>query len=249
MNILVTGGGTVAPIDDVRSITNMSTGRFSSAISEAALRRGGHVWHLHAPHAQTPFSGRARFDLSADPISEVDRLRRLKAEWDVVSDRLHVVPLRKGTVPEYAEAVQSILTTEPIDAVFLAMAVSDYAPEPDPGKLSSEQTELVLRCRRLPKVIRSVRDWSPNVYLVGFKLLSGSTEAELIAGARRSGETNRADLTVANDAQLLRQGRHTIHLVRAGLPAETLGPGGDIADALVERVWTWAADRRRRGPG
>jgi phosphopantothenate---cysteine ligase (CTP) len=248
MNILVTGGGTVAPIDDVRSITNMSTGRFSSAIGEAALRRGGHVWHLHAPYAQTPFSARARFDLNADPIAELDRLRRLKAEWDTVSDRLHLVPLRKGTVPEYAEALRSILTTEPIDAVFLAMAVSDYAPEPDPGKLSSEGSELVLRCRRLPKVIRSVRDWSPDVYLVGFKLLSGSTEAELIAGARRSGATNRADLTVANDAQLLRQGRHTIHLVRPGLPAETLGPGGDIADGLVERVWTWAAERPRGGP-
>ena len=29
-----------------------------------------------------------------------------------------------------------------------------------------------MRCRRTPKVIRSVRDWAPSVYLVGFKLLS-----------------------------------------------------------------------------
>jgi phosphopantothenoylcysteine synthetase/decarboxylase len=241
MNILVTGGGTIAPIDDVRQITNMSTGRFSSAISEAALALGGRVWHVHGKGAQVPFAGRARLDLDApDSAAELDRLRRLQAEWEAVRDRLRLVPLAEGTVPDYARTVRSILTEEPIDAVFLAMAVSDFAPEPDPGKIPSETDELVLRCRRLPKVIRSVRDWAPNVYLVGFKLLSGSTEAELIDRARHVNLQNRADLTVANDLRLLRQGRHTIHLVRPGEAVETIGPEADLAAELVDRVWRWA---------
>lgn len=244
MNILVTGGGTVAPIDDVRQITNMSTGRFSSAISEAALRRGDRVWHLHAPGALLPFDRLARYDLDADPEAEADRLRRLKAEWDAVRDRLTLVPIRPGTVDVYAQTLRSVLDATPIAAAFLAMAVSDYAPEPGPGKISSDADEVVLRCRRLPKVIRSVRDWAPSVYLVGFKLLSGSNAHELIERARRSGEANRADLTVANDARDLRAGRHTIHLVRPGEPAETIGPPEDLARRLVDRVRDWAADRR-----
>ncbi len=244
MNILVTGGGTVAPIDDVRQITNASSGRFSSAISEAALRRGGRVWHLHTPGAVLPFREASRFDPDADFPDEVERLRRLKAEWDGVRDRLTLVPLREGTVLEYAETLRAVLAAQRIDAAFLAMAVSDYAPAPEPGKIPSDDEELVLRCRRLPKVIGSARDWAPDVYLVGFKLTSGVTEDELVARARRANEATGADLTVANDLRPYREGRHTIHLVRPGRPAETLGPGPDLAERLVDRVWMWAGERR-----
>ncbi len=243
MNILVTGGGTVAPIDDVRQITNMSTGRFSAAISEAALQRGAKVWHVHGKNAQLPFIGRAKLDLDADFAAESARLAALKTEWDAVRSRLEIVPLAEGTVPDYAATVEAILTRERIDAVFLAMAASDFAPLPDTGKIPSDTEELILRCRRLPKVIRSVRDWAPDIYLVGFKLLSGVSEDALIDRARRDLETNRADLTVANDLQLLRAGQHTIHLVRPVQLTETLGPPDDLAGQLVERVWRWASKR------
>jgi phosphopantothenate-cysteine ligase len=244
INILVTGGGTLVPIDDVRQITNMSTGRFSTAISEAALRRGAHVWHVHGKGALTPFDSRARFHLDCPDITaELARLQALKAEYDEVKHRLNVVPLVEGTVPEYAETLERLLKTEPIDIVFLAMAVSDFAPIPDPGKIASEIDELVVHCRRLPKLIRSVRDWSPSVYLIGFKLLSGSTEAALIDRARRDLTVNRADLTVANDLRLIRQGRHTIHLVRPDEPVETLGPEVDLAKELVDRVLLWSQPR------
>ncbi len=243
MNILVTGGGTVAPIDDVRQITNASSGRFSSAITEAALRRGARVWHLHTPGALVPFHEGTRFDPDADFSGEIDRLRSLKAGRDAARDRLTLVPLREGTVPEYAETLRALLAAQPIDVAFLAMAVSDYAPVPEPGKLPSDDEELVLHCRRLPKVIGSARDWAPDVYLVGFKLTSGATDDELIARARRANEATRADLTVANDLKPYREGRHTIHLVRPGRPVETLGPGSDLAGRLVERVWVWAGDR------
>ena len=40
MNVVVTGGATIAPIDDVRLMTNVSSGRFAAAITEACLDRG-----------------------------------------------------------------------------------------------------------------------------------------------------------------------------------------------------------------
>ena len=131
------------------------------------------------------------------------------------------------------------------------MAASDFAPEPIAGKLSSDAETLTLRCRRLPKVIRSVRDWSPVVYLVGFKLLSGAPEAELIRQAEAACRENRADLTVANDLRTVRAGRHVIHLVRPGHPTETLGP--DRSPSLAEPAWVepgvsagWAWTDNRR---
>ena len=54
MNVVVTGGGTIAPIDDVRLIANISSGRFAASISEALLDRGASVWHIHAPSSQVP---------------------------------------------------------------------------------------------------------------------------------------------------------------------------------------------------
>jgi len=246
MNVLVTGGGTSAPIDDVRTITNVSTGRFAASISESCLARGARVWHVHAPSAQLPLLRLARFDLeSADIAGEFDRLRRLHHEWKAVGDRLQLVPLESGTVAEYAQILHHLLLTQSIDVAFLAMAVADYEPSPVAGKVGSDEDELIVRCGRTPKVIRSVRDWAPRVYLVGFKLLSRATTPELLRQAEASGRTNRADLTVANDLQSLVAGSHTVHLVRTGHPPETLEPGADLADRVVARVLKWAENSRQ----
>ena len=49
-NVVVTGGGTIAPIDDVRLLTNVSSGRFAAAITEACLEAQRHgLAHPHTP--------------------------------------------------------------------------------------------------------------------------------------------------------------------------------------------------------
>jgi phosphopantothenate---cysteine ligase (CTP) len=244
MNVVVTGGGTIAPIDDVRSIANASSGRLSAQIAEAWLARGADVWHIHAPGALLPFSRLARFDLSAaDRDAEFARLSRLADRWRAARDRLHLVPLAQGTVADYAATLERTLRARPIDVAFLAMAVSDFEPVPIPGKIDSAADGLTIHCRPTPKVIRSVRDWAPDVYLVGFKLLSHASEPDLVRAAAAACRVNRADLTVANDVQTVRAGRHTIHLVRPGLPVETIAPPEPIAEQLVDRVFSWAAAR------
>lgn len=239
MNVVVTGGGTQAPIDDVRSIANVSSGRFSAMITEACLRRGASVWHVHSAPAQLPFARLAQLDLSADLDKELARLTKLRSEWCEVADRLQLVPIGRGTVADYARTLERVFHDRPIDVAFLAMAASDFEPEPVSGKLDSDAESVVIRAVRAPKVIRSVRDWAPDVYLVGFKLLSRASQDELIRKAEAAGRINRADLTVANDLQTLRAGRHTIHLVRPGHAPETLGPGDWLAERLVDRVFSW----------
>lgn len=240
MKVVVTGGGTSAPIDDVRVITNVSTGRTAAAITENCLKRGAEVWHVHAPSAQLPILRSARFDLDAeDPRAELDRLARLREEWLSVRDRIHFRPLETGTVSEYAEALQRVLTEEAIDVAFLPMAVSDYEPVPLTGKISSKLDSLSIPSRRAPKVIRAVRDWAPSAYLVGFKLQSGVSPEELVGLAHDACVVNRADLTVANDIQDVKAGRQAFYLVRPDRPTITLPPGPDLAARLVDRVWEW----------
>jgi phosphopantothenate-cysteine ligase len=146
-------------------------------------------------------------------------------------------------VADYAENLERVLRSQPIDIAFLAMAVSDFEPEPYDGKLDSESETMVIHGRRTPKVIRSVRNWSPGLYLVGFKLTSRASAAALIAQAEAACLINRADLTVANDLRTLQAGSHTIHLVRPGHATETIGPGEAPAEQLVARSFAWARER------
>jgi len=244
MNVVVTGGATIAPIDDVRLMTNISSGRFAAAITEACLDRGATVWHIHSLSAQLPLWRFARFALDApNSAAELDRLARLRQQWLFVRDRLQLVPLRAGTVADYAATLRQVLHSHPVDVVALPMAVADFEPTPLTGKISSDAETLVLHCRRTEKVIRSIRDWCPSVYLVGFKLLSRAAPAELIRQAEIACQTNRTDLTVANDLQTLLEGRHIIHLVRPGASPETLEAGDDLAERLVERILAWAGAR------
>lgn len=50
--VLVTGGGTIEPIDDVRVITNRSSGKMGKALAEMAYRYGADVTYLHAHSAE-----------------------------------------------------------------------------------------------------------------------------------------------------------------------------------------------------
>jgi phosphopantothenate-cysteine ligase len=242
MNVVVTGGATIAPIDDVRFLTNVSSGRFAAAITEACLDHGARVWHVHSRAAELPLLRFARFDPeAAEPAAELERLGRLRQRWLAVRDRLKLVPLGTGNVADYAATLKGILEAHPIDVVILPMAVADFEPEARSGKISSELESLDVHCRRTPKVIRLVRDWAPRAYLVGFKLLSRTNPEELVRRAAEANVVTRADLTVANDLQSLLAGRHTIHLVRPGFDAETLGPAAELALPLVARILSWCA--------
>lgn len=243
MNILVTGGGTVAPIDDVRQITNRSTGRLSAMITEACLALGAEVWHVHAPNALLPYQREAVCDFQAEPEGELKRLFLLRKLWKANQKRLHLVGLEQGRVGEYATAVRGVLESRPIDVAFLAMAVSDYEPDPVPGKLRSDHETLTITCHRTPKVIRQVRDQSPDLYLVGFKLLSGSSPQGLALAAEDAGRATGADLTVANDQREIAAGRHALHLVRTGHDPVVVGPGDEMATDLVDRAFTWAREK------
>ena len=79
MNVVVTGGATIAPIDDVRLLTNVSSGRFAASITEACLLRQARVWHIHSRHAELPILRLARFDLDVtEPPEELYRLAKLR---------------------------------------------------------------------------------------------------------------------------------------------------------------------------
>ena len=54
LKVLITSGGTQEPLDDVRVITNKSTGRTAAAIADLFILSGFDVTYLHAENAKLP---------------------------------------------------------------------------------------------------------------------------------------------------------------------------------------------------
>src|SRR5208283_3480855 len=75
------------------------------------------------------------------------------------------------TFQEYLERLERWIKIEQPDIVVLAAAVSDYGVENFVnGKIRSNDDHKVI-FKQLPKIIYYIKEWKPNVKLVGFKLL------------------------------------------------------------------------------
>ena len=197
MRIFVTAGNTEAPIDRVRCITNIFTGRTGAAIALEAYRRG-HQVTLATSHPET-----------------IDVIKLDPARWQCLPYR---------TFDDLAGLMTRSIAGRLLDAVVHCAAVSDYlsagvfAPSPttrfrtddltwqgdtmldrSAGKVKSDEPELWLRLTRAPKLVDQIRrDWHFTGIVVKFKLEVGVSEAELLAIAERSRQQSSADWIVAN---------------------------------------------------
>lgn len=186
MHALITAGGTSEPIDDVRVITNSSTGRFGAALANALVERGVRVTLL------------------------ASKALMQRPEW--VDPRVERVPF--GSFSDLSAALDEHTATPP-DLLFMAAAVSDYSPVPFDGKMPSKAEEVTLTLRRNPKLLGRLRErCGPQTWLVGFKLLSGVDRATLIGVADRQRQGAGLDMTVANDLQSFAPGLHPIVVVQ-----------------------------------
>ncbi|MCI7248502.1 MAG: phosphopantothenate--cysteine ligase, partial [Clostridiales bacterium] len=182
MKIVITAGGTSEPIDDVRKITNTSTGSLGLAIGNAFLQEHRDV---------------------------VDRIYYLHGERAPYPDDQLVEHIRIGGTMDLKEQLSRVLREEKIDAVIHAMAVSDYmvdrvttveairtGTESDQiqgNKISSSIDDLAIILKRTPKIIGMIKELSPRSRLVGFKLLSSVPHEELISVASALMEKNDCD--------------------------------------------------------
>lgn len=205
MNFLVTAGNTQSPIDRVRCITNVFSGRTGAAIARTAWGRG---------HAVTLVT------------SNPDGLQEYGINPKDPGERLTILPYR--TFDDLAQILQLQIRAGGFDAVCHAAAVSDYLPagtfSPDPGtffnarlgewegqagpprlteqkagKIKSSEPELWVRLVRAPKLVDRFREpWGFAGILVKFKLEVGLSDDDLVAVADESRRASGAELIVAN---------------------------------------------------
>lgn len=122
-----------------------------------------------------------------------------------------------------ADSLRTRILAVPAARLILhAAAVADYTPKRVEGKISSDGDEIVMHLHRVPKILPDLREhFGESSEIVGFKLLSGVTEPELIDTAVKQIATSRTDKCIANDLQELKQSRR-LHVVAPNGDYETL---------------------------
>lgn len=206
MRIFVTAGNTQVPIDRVRCITNVFTGRTGAAIALEAYRRG-HDVTIATSHPETVSDLRGFLGLETERwhvhnYRTFDDLEMLMTQ--------HIAHVQQDAVVHCA-AVSDYQTTG-VYAPALAThfraddltwhAVPGTAPsmaDRSADKVKSAEPELWLRLTRTPKLVDKIRtDWGHRGILVKFKLEAGIAEADLLAIAEQSRQASSADWMVAN---------------------------------------------------
>lgn len=224
MNIIITAGGTSERIDDVRSITNTSTGRLGLAIGEHFLRAYGekieNLYYLHGLRAASP---------------QGDQVKAIAIEG----------------VRDLQKELSNLLTSHKIDVVIHAMAVSDYMVKEvttleairagghtclEGNKISSNIDDLTIIMERSPKVISSIKPLSPKTTLVGFKLLSHVPREELIKVGHTLLEKNGCSFVLANDLAEIGGGKHRGYLIHRDGTYDIMEENSEIAAMIGKRV-------------
>jgi phosphopantothenoylcysteine synthetase/decarboxylase len=212
MHVLVTAGNTEVPIDRVRCITSIFSGRTGASLALQAFQRGHHVTLLTShPEVVADLAAAAQLPV---PVTEgeVPRWRCLKFR----------------TFDNLEKLMEQRIAGTDLDAIIASAAVSDFRPtgifapaagtrfsnetstwsadagspkfeDRAAGKVKSDEPELWLRLGRAPKIIDRIRtDWGFRGLLVKFKLEVGVSPQQLVETAERSRQHSAADLMVAN---------------------------------------------------
>jgi phosphopantothenoylcysteine decarboxylase/phosphopantothenate--cysteine ligase len=211
MRCIVTAGPTYESLDEVRRLTNFSTGRLGSELVNFLMERGHEVTLLIGQ--QATYRGE-RHTQRVETFTTTAKLR---------------------------ERLQALSTQQPADAVFHAAAVSDFmfgkiwAREPGgelteikSGKISTRRGTLMAELVPTPKIIAELRQWYPKARLIGWKYEVEGDRAGVIRLAEEQIAACHTDACVANGPAY----GVGFGLVKAGAGCEHLARATELFEAL-----------------
>lgn len=207
IRVLITAGGTREAIDDVRVVSNLSTGRFGIAIAKAFADLGCATTLLGSTKVNAVFK-RGQLDPRLEFIP-FDSFQDLKTKLEKQSQRSY-------------------------DYVLMAAAVSDYTPIRHTGKMSSSPETTTITMTKNPKLLSSLSErFGEECSVIGFKLLSGVSREELVSVARNQLLKAKLLMTVANDLSELSENAHPVMLVEADKETRLTGHRNDVAPQIA----------------
>jgi phosphopantothenoylcysteine synthetase/decarboxylase len=180
MRCVITAGPTFEPLDDVRRLTNFSTGRLGSELA------GYLVDHGHEAVLLLGQLATCRRECHASRIETFTTTASL-------GDRLHALSGEKVDAIFHAAAVS--------DFAFGKLWFRDDSgglKEVKAGKVSTRDGHLMAELVPTPKIISQLRAWFPNAILVGWKYEVDGDRASVLKAAEKQLAECRTTACVAN---------------------------------------------------
>lgn len=213
MKILITSGGTDVPIDDVRKISNMSSGKYGAQIAAEYLQRKQDILFFSQKN-------------SAHPYNYLENIN----VFGVTDAELYHSYITFKDYYEYLNVVQHVEQYKP-DIIISAAAVSDYILDKTQGKISSDGDELIIKLKKAPKVLPLLRQASPDAFLVGFKLLVSPSYKQAYDAVKKVFNSG-ADLVVYNDLTDLRKGDSSRLVFKKDMSCEKIDNVKQLIDLI-----------------
>ncbi len=247
MNILITAGGTIEPIDNVRSITNTGTGKLGSLIADEFLGcdQVDKLFYVCTDKAVIPKSEKA----TILNIKSVDDLQ--DCVLDVISNNRIDVIVHSMAVSDYTvRSVTDMGSLSEIFTEYLKQNKGDPADTEryllekfdecnlagDNGKISSQLKYPLIMLDKTPKVLPLFRKHSPDSIIIGFKLLSEVPKDELLDVAHSLLHANGCDFVLANDEAQIKEDKHEGYLLDEDKSIISFDTKQEIAAGLVTAV-------------
>jgi phosphopantothenoylcysteine synthetase/decarboxylase len=180
MNCLVTAGPTYEKLDNVRRLTNFSTGRLGSELAAFLAARGHQVTLLLGEQA------------THQPAQDVGKLERFTTTAD----------LRERFQAHARQPVDAIFHAAAVsDFTFGKVWIRSpdgQLTEARSGKISTREGTLLAELLPTPKILAELRAWYPQARLVGWKYEVEGGRADVIGLAERQLAECRTTASVAN---------------------------------------------------
>ena len=182
MKCVVTAGPTYEPLDEVRRLTNFSTGRLGAELATFLTGHGHEVILLVGYYAIYRGEPKARrvetFTTTADLRARLEALATQGA--GAVFHAAAVSDFTFGGLWERSETGELIQRTE--------------------RKISTRKGSLLAELKPTPKIISELRGWFPQAQLVGWKYELDGDQALVIDLARQQLAKNLTNACVVNGA-------------------------------------------------
>ncbi len=233
--IIITAGGTSEKIDNVRKITNSSTGKLGMVIANEILEinEDVEIYYICSKDSYRPEDERVNVIEIDGTIDLRDKITNLlqSERIDYFIHSMAVSDYMTDYVTTIDNIKKSILASDSVDDVFENVEVIGGT------KISSYEDNLVIVLKPTPKIISLIKNLSPNTFLVGFKLLDGVSKEVLIEVARKLRDKNSCDLVVANDLADIRLGNHEAYIIDNDDEIIKANGKAEIAKMLVRKMF------------
>ena len=224
---VITSGGISEKIDNVRKITNSSSGKLGMTIANHLLESKSDltIYYVCSKNALRPSNKRVKIIEVVGTLDLKDKVESLLRN-EKIDYFIHTM-----AVADYM--VDYVTTVDKMKKSFLNNSDMEVIKD---TKISSYENNLVLVLKPTPKIISLIKKKSPLTYLVGFKLLDGVSKKELIEVAKRLRDKNRCDLVVANDLEDIRNKEHKAYIIDKEDKIVEASDKEDIAKKLVRMM-------------